>query len=87
MSSGRSARAFRSTSAAGASRDVIAERFRAARGTLFDVVASEDAYFEAATTYIQTLTELDAARYILLSRTGRLLDVLQINPDALRGEG
>ncbi len=28
------------------SRDVIAERFRAARGTLFDIVAAEDAYFE-----------------------------------------
>jgi adhesin transport system outer membrane protein len=68
------------------SRDVIAERFRTARGTLFDVVASEDVYFEAATSYIQSLTELDAARYILLSRTGRLLDALQINPDALRGE-
>ena len=69
------------------SRDVIAERFRAARGTLFDVVAAEDAYFEAATSYIQALTELDAARYILLSRTGRLLEVLGIEPDRLRGEG
>ena len=69
------------------SRDVIAERFRAARGTLFDVVAAEDAYFEAATSYIQALTELDAARYILLSRTGRLLEVLQIDTDRLRGEG
>lgn len=69
------------------SRDVIVERFRAARGTLFDVVAAEDAYFEAATSYIQALTELDAARYILLSRTGRLLEVLEIDADRLRGEG
>lgn len=69
------------------SRDVIAERFRAARGTLFDVVAAEDAYFEAATAYIQSLTELDAARYILLSRTGRLLEALRIDADRLRGEG
>jgi adhesin transport system outer membrane protein len=69
------------------SRDVIAERFRAARGTLFDVVAAEDSYFEAATTYIQSLTELDAARYILLSRTGRLLETLRIDADRLRGEG
>lgn len=66
------------------SRDVIVERFRVARGTLFDVVAAEDAYFEAATSYIQALTELDAARYILLSRTGRLLEVLAIEPDRLR---
>ena len=51
------------------------------------VVAAEDAYFEAATSYIQALTELDAARYILLSRTGRLLEVLEIDADRLRGEG
>jgi outer membrane protein, adhesin transport system len=68
-------------------RDIIAERFRAARGTLFDVVAAEDEYFEAATAYIQSLTELDAARYILLSRTGRLLEALRIDADRLRGEG
>jgi adhesin transport system outer membrane protein len=69
------------------SRDVIAERFRAARGTLFDVVAAEDSYFESATAYIQAVTELDAARYVLLSRMGRLLDTLQIDADQLRGEG
>ncbi|WP_129791489.1 TolC family protein [Sphingosinicella sp. CPCC 101087] len=69
------------------SRDVIAERFRSARGTLFDVVDAEDAYFESATSYIQALTELDAARYVLLSRTGRLLEALRIDADRLRGEG
>jgi len=69
------------------SRDVIAERFRAARGTLFDVVAAEDSYFGSATAYIQALTELDAARYVLLSKMGRLLDVLRIDADQLRGQG
>ena len=69
------------------SRDVIAERFRAARGTIFDVVVAEDEYFQAATAYILALTELDAARYILLSRTGRLLEALDIDTDRLRGEG
>lgn len=64
--------------AARRSRDVIVERFRAARGSLFDVVAAEDTYFSAATAYIQAIAELDAARYVLLSRTGRLLDVLAI---------
>lgn len=68
------------------SRDVIAERFRVARGTLFDVVAAEDSYFESATAYIQALSELDAARYVLLSRMGRLLDILEVDPDRLRGE-
>ena len=69
------------------SRDAILERFRVARGTLFDVVAAEDAYFESATAYIQALSELDAARYVLLSRMGRLLDILEVDPDRLRGEG
>jgi adhesin transport system outer membrane protein len=69
------------------SRDTILERFRVARGTLFDVVAAEDAYFESATAYIQAVSELDAARYVLLSRMGRLLDLLEVDPDRLRGEG
>jgi outer membrane protein, adhesin transport system len=69
------------------SRDVIVERFRVARGTLFDVVAAEDSYFESATAYIQAVSELDAARYVLLSRTGRLLDLLEIDPDRMRGQG
>lgn len=65
------------------SRDAIVERFRAARGTLFDVANAEDAYFESATAYIESLTALDAARYVLLSRTGRLLDALDIAPASL----
>jgi adhesin transport system outer membrane protein len=65
------------------SRDVIVARFRAARGTLFDVIAAEDAYFGGATAFIQGLTELDASRYILLSRTGRLLARIGIDPDRL----
>lgn len=69
----------RSYIAARRSRDAIVERFRVARGTLFDVLAAEDAYFESATAYIQGLSELDAARYALLSRTGRLLPHLSID--------
>ena len=75
------------TSPAAAPATSIVERFRVARGTLFDVVAAEDAYFESATAYIQALSELDAARYVLLSRMGRLLDILEVDPDRLRGEG
>lgn len=60
------------------SRDVLVERFRASRGTLFDVLSAEDNLFAAATQYVQTLTELDTARYVLLSRTGRLLAALEI---------
>jgi len=66
-------------------RDAITERFRASRGDLFDVAAAEESYFQSATAYIQGLTELDATRYILLSRTGQLLDRLNISADGLGG--
>jgi outer membrane protein, adhesin transport system len=65
------------------SRDVLAERFRVARGTLFDLLESESGYFNVSATYIRAITELDAARYVLLSRTGQLLPTLQIEPPAL----
>jgi adhesin transport system outer membrane protein len=68
------------------SRDVLLERFINSRGDLFDVVAAEDAYFETATAYIQALSELDAARYVLLSRTGGLLDALAIDPATVGGQ-
>ncbi len=63
------------------SRDSIAERFRVASGTLFDVIGAEDSYFETAVGYLQAVTELDASRYVLLSKTGQLLPTLGItNP-------
>ena len=62
------------------SRDVLVERFINARGNLFDVVAAEDSYFETATAYIRALSELDASRYVLLSKTGKLLGELGIDP-------
>jgi adhesin transport system outer membrane protein len=67
------------------SRDVLVERFVNARGNLFDVVAAEDSYFETATSYIRALSELDAARYVLLSRTGGLLAELRIDPRKVGG--
>jgi len=60
------------------SRDTIAERFRVSSGTLFDVIGAEDSYFETAVGYLQAVTELDAARYVLLSRTGTLLSSLGV---------
>ena len=41
------------------------------------------AYFNVAATFIRSVTELDAARYVLLSRTGQLLPTLEIDPPAL----
>ena len=58
------------------SRDVIAERFRVARGSLFDLLAAEQSYFETAANYLQAITDLDTARYVLLARTGGLADIL-----------
>lgn len=65
------------------SRDVLAERFRVARGTLFDLLGAESNYFGVAARYIQTVIELDSARYSLLARTGRLLPELGIDPVTL----
>ncbi len=61
------------------SRDVLLERFKVSRGTLFDVLAAQDNLFQSATAYIRTLTQLDTAHYILLSKTGQLLPVLAIS--------
>lgn len=65
------------------SRDVLAERFRVARGTLFDLLGAESNYFGVAARYLQTVIELDSARYALLARTGRLLPALGIDPATL----
>lgn len=69
--------------AARISRDVLAERFRISRGTLFDLLESEDAYIETARSYVETLARLDTARFALLARRGRLLPSLDINPEQL----
>ena len=67
--------------AARQTRDIVVVRFGALRGTLFDVADAQNAYLRAASAYIRALTELDQARYILLLRTGRLLDVLEIEEE------
>ena len=67
--------------AARQSRDIVVARFGALRGNLFDVASAQDAYLNAASSYIRALTELDQARYVLLLRTGRLLDALEIEEE------
>ncbi|MBX7459193.1 TolC family protein [Qipengyuania sp. 1NDH17] len=67
--------------AARQSRDIVFARFGALRGSLFDVADAQNAYLRAASSYIRALTELDQARYVLLLRTGRLLDVLEIEEE------
>lgn len=64
------------------SRDVILERFRVSRGSLFEVLEAERDHVNAAISLVSVSTELGAARYVLLSRTGFLLHVLAIEPAA-----
>lgn len=64
--------------AARQSRDIVVARFGALRGTLFDVADSQSVYLNAAGSYIRSLAELDAARYILILRTGRMTEILNI---------
>jgi adhesin transport system outer membrane protein len=63
------------------SREILIERFDASRGTLFDVLSANDNLFQAAATFVRTLSELDTARYALLSKTGRLLSALEIEAE------
>lgn len=67
--------------AARQSRDIVFTRFGALRGSLFDVADAQNAYLSAASSYIRALTELDQARYVLLLRTGQLLEVLEIEEE------
>ena len=60
-------------------RDVVVTRFGALRGSLFDVTEAESAYLQAAVAYIEGLSQLDAARYLLLARTGRLLEAFDVD--------
>jgi outer membrane protein, adhesin transport system len=66
-------------------RDVYATRFETSGGTLFDLVASEDNYFYAIATYVQTLAERDLSRFVLLAKAGELLDELSIRVDPAGG--
>ena len=61
-------------------RDAVTERFRVARGTLFDALDSEERLFSAAANYIRGLSERDAATFVALARSGDLLRVLNIDP-------
>jgi outer membrane protein, adhesin transport system len=66
--------------AARKTRDAVVERVRVSRGSLFDVLDAEDRFFDAAASYIRVLSEYDTARYVLLARSGQLLEALAIQP-------
>lgn len=60
-------------------RAIYLEQFRVARGTLLDVLESEDDYFNAAASYLRGSVEAEMARFRLLAQTGELLDKLDIS--------
>ena len=51
------------------------------------MLEANESYFETAIAYVLAMSELDAARYVLLSRTGKLLEALEIEPLAAEGTG
>lgn len=69
-------------------RQLVAERFRVARGDLIDVLQSENDYFEAGVAYLAGLAEYDLAAYALMEHTGDLIGLFspqidynaQVNP-------
>lgn len=61
-------------------RDLFAEQFRVARGTLFDVLRAEQDLLDTALALAQTSYELDVARYTLLARNGGLIEGFGLTP-------
>jgi hypothetical protein len=60
-------------------------RFAAARGTLFDLLASEREALDAGLTLVDAEIRLDMARWLLLARRGTLLQLVDgqsPNPNA-----
>jgi outer membrane protein, adhesin transport system len=67
-------------SASRITRDATVERFRVARGTLFDALDAEDRLFMAAASYIRALAERDSSTFVALARSGDLLRTLGVEP-------
>lgn len=53
-------------------RDLVAERFRTARGELLDLLQAENDWFEAGAAYLAGLADRDMAHYELMEFTGEL---------------
>jgi outer membrane protein, adhesin transport system len=68
-------------------RDAVVIRFRVYRGSLFDVLDAEDRLFSAASGYIRALSDYDAASFILLSRTGQLMESLDLSAPIVSNSG
>ena len=66
-------------------RDLIAERFRVARGELIDILQAENDYFEAGVAYLIGLADRDMATYALMEHTGDLLRFFSPQPEYAEG--
>lgn len=64
------------------SRDSYVEQFRVSRGTLIELLRSEQDYFASAANYLQGVVDRDVARYTLLARTGEILPLAGIKLSA-----
>ncbi|MFN3960368.1 MAG: TolC family protein [Parvularculaceae bacterium] len=56
-----------------AARDLVAERFRAARGTLLDLIEAENDWFEAGVRQLSGRADRDMAAFAMMEFTGDLL--------------
>lgn len=66
-------------------RDLVAQRFRASRGDLIDILQAENDYFEAAMSYLAGLADRDMATYALMEHTGDLLRYFSPQPADAEG--
>lgn len=66
-------------------RDLTVEQQRVARSSLIDLLRTERELFSAASNLVQGSSELDLARYVLLARTGKVLDYFHIGIGFDRG--
>ena len=64
------------------SRDTMAEQFRVARGSLIDLIRTEQDYVASAEALVQADIERDLAQFTLMARTGELPGLLALpNPE------
>ncbi len=60
------------------SRDTMAEQFRMARGSLIDLIRTEQHYVASAEVLVRADIERDLAQFTLMARTGELPGLLTL---------
>ncbi|MEZ5916861.1 MAG: TolC family protein [Parvularculaceae bacterium] len=62
-------------------RDLVAERFRVARGDLLDLLQAENDWFDAGVAFLTALAERDMTNYQMMEFTGDLLRFFSPQPE------